>query len=305
MTCALILVTYNAQNWLSRCLNNVFNSTELPRIFIFDNASTDSTLKIISNFSQENIYLIKSDTNLGFGAANNICIRKAYDEGFKYFFLVNQDVYIQPNTIEILLKYFATPNKIGILSPIHLNGNGTRLDKNFSFQLGNVHDNEFLQDLYFNRLENTYFVPFVNAACWLITRKTVEIVGGFDPLFFHYGEDDNYCQRVVYHGLEIAITTQTSILHDRKEKSKGEFKKFKENYKKIHWLIKISDPNKSADEQYLQNRQKPGVAILKNFLRFRLININETITNLTFLKQKALLARKHKIINRSKGMAWL
>lgn len=60
-------------------------------------------------------------------------------------------------------------------------------------------------------------VPFVNAAVWLLPRKTLQKVGGFDPIFFHYGEDKNYAQRLIYHGLKTIVVPEARAVHDRRE----------------------------------------------------------------------------------------
>ena len=55
----------------------------------------------------------------------------------------------------------------------------------------------FMSDSYTQQLENYYEVDFVNAAAWLLSRECIDKVGLFDSLFFHYGEDVNYCQRLI------------------------------------------------------------------------------------------------------------
>lgn len=59
--------------------------------------------------------------------------------------------------------------------------------------------------------------PFVNAAAWLLPVSTINTIGGFDPIFFHYGEDNNYCQRILYHNLKIGVVLGTFIRHDREK----------------------------------------------------------------------------------------
>src|SRR5436853_176799 len=70
-------------------------------------------------------------------------------------------------------------------------------------------------DLIRNNLQPVYFVPFVNAAIWLISRKCIQEVGGFDPLFFMYAEDDDYCCRLRLHGLHIGIVPTAHAYHAR------------------------------------------------------------------------------------------
>ena len=38
-------------------------------------------------------------------------------------------------------------------------------------------------------------------------------IGGFDPIFFMYGEDVNYTQRLRYHGYKVGITPLSKIYH--------------------------------------------------------------------------------------------
>ena len=59
---------------------------------------------------------------------------------------------------------------------------------------------------------------FVNAAAWLVTADCLRKAGGFDPIFFHYGEDDNYAQRVIHWGFGIGVLTCATIRHDRESR---------------------------------------------------------------------------------------
>ena len=70
----------------------------------------------------------------------------------------------------------------GILSPVNLNGDGHSLDLKFS---NNISTNKkLLYDLLKrNLVDDIYEVPFINAATWLIPRKVLMEVGGFDPIF--------------------------------------------------------------------------------------------------------------------------
>ena len=59
-----------------------------------------------------------------------------------------------------------------------------------------------------------YDFKFINAAAWFIPIKVFYNVGGFDPIFFMYGEDDNYSQRVQFHGFKIGVIPNAMIFHD-------------------------------------------------------------------------------------------
>jgi GT2 family glycosyltransferase len=210
----IVVVSYNGMKWLSKCLK----SCESCSVIVVDNNSSDGSIPFIQEKFPE-ITILQQSNNLGFGAANNIGISYALKNGAEYVFLLNQDAYLKPNTVEDLVKYYKKNTAYGILSPIHLNGDGTKLDNNFSkyITLNNQLQYDTLNQLF---SKDIYEVPFVNAAAWLLPRNTIETVGGFDPIFYHYSEDVNYCQRVLYHNLKIGVVPETYVLHDRAPRTK-------------------------------------------------------------------------------------
>lgn len=209
---AIIIVTWKGMKWIDQCLKSIQQSQYPATVFVIDNNSPDETPSYIEEHYPE-VKLTRSNKNLGFGKANNLGIEQALKENFDYFFLLNQDVYIAPNTISELLKIDTTGN-YAIISPIHMNGNGSRVDFYFrDFVLSKCPS--FIDDVILHNSKNVYDSEFIPAAAWFMPKKTILTIGGFDSLFFHYGEDDNYCYRVKYHKQRIVFTTNSKIFHDR------------------------------------------------------------------------------------------
>lgn len=216
MKVAVIIVTFNGEQWMENCISSLMHSTIPLDVIIIDNQSTDGTVPYIKKkFSQ--IHLISSPKNLGFGKANNIGLKKALKENYDYAFLLNQDAWIEPDTIEILVNLHQQHPAYGILSPMHLNKEKTSLDKKFAHFISRSGNLKFLSDLLLphRQQDDIYPVDFVNAAAWLISRDCLKTVGGFDPLFPHYGEDNDYINRVIHYGFKVGFTPNTFIVHDR------------------------------------------------------------------------------------------
>ncbi|MCX6171909.1 MAG: glycosyltransferase family 2 protein [Flavobacterium sp.] len=215
MKISVIIATYNPRKWIDKCLNSLQNSSIKLKIIIIDNGSTDGSQEVIKLHYPE-IEFIQSEKNLGFGKANNIGIKIAYTRGDDYVFLLNQDAWIEHNTIEKLINVAISNSDYGIISPLHLNGEGKDIDFKFSSYLNSFNCKEYISDLSIKKeLKDIYLCYFVNAAAWLLPRRTIEVCGFFDPLFFHYGEDENFCQRVLYHNFKIGIVPSSKIYHDR------------------------------------------------------------------------------------------
>lgn len=213
-----VVVTYNGSKWLDRCIYSLTNSSVSVNVIVIDNGSSDGTPdKIRQNYPE--VEIIEAHQNLGFGKANNIGLKKAHEAGADYVFLLNQDAWVESDAIEKLVGAAERHPEYGIVSPIHLNGSGEKLDKNFINYILPQSCPDLISDLGARRLKNkVYRVDFVNAAGWLISRKAIAMIGGFNPIFFAYCEDDNYIHRLRFHGLEVGIFPHSNMYHDREDR---------------------------------------------------------------------------------------
>ncbi len=66
-----IIVSYNFEPWIHKCLPSLLDSSYPTDILVVDNNSGDNTTQIIKE-TYPTIRLIESSENLGFGKANNI-----------------------------------------------------------------------------------------------------------------------------------------------------------------------------------------------------------------------------------------
>ncbi|WP_338733324.1 glycosyltransferase family 2 protein [Mangrovimonas cancribranchiae] len=262
----IIIVTYNGLTWLKRCLKSCGNYP----VVVVDNASTDGTVGFIEQ-QFPNITLLKQETNLGFGQANNLGISYALNHGAKQVFLLNQDAYLVDDALEQLVTFQKTHPEYWVLSPLHVTPGLDRLDENFSHYVNYKNNACFYSDYVLGHpIKPVYEVPFVNAAAWLVSLKCLNTVGGFDPLFFHYGEDDNYCQRVLFHGGKIGIIPNVKVIHDRVDREKHPIEPFSEayyqhklkNFKKRHANVNTFDV--SVLNKKISSYKKP---IIKAFCK--------------------------------------
>ncbi|MBN2766692.1 MAG: glycosyltransferase family 2 protein [Paludibacteraceae bacterium] len=293
-----IVVTYNASKWVDKCFSSLISSKQPTEIIVIDNNSNDNTAqKIKDRFPH--VEIIEAGENLGFAKANNIGIKLALEKGTDFVFLLNQDAWIEPDTIENLIQSFKGKNNVGIVSPIHLNGSGNALDINFSFCM----PSDFTSDGYLKKLKPEYTSKMVNAAAWLVSAECLRKIGGFDTLLFtHYGEDDNYCQRLEYHGYKLIVNTEAKIHHDREnrgDESKYRDTIWKSNNADLMEKVNLGNINLNVDIDRLIKIQR--IKYLKNLILLR-------IRRLKRIRQKILLYQQ---INESRyksvqgGLVWL
>jgi N-acetylglucosaminyl-diphospho-decaprenol L-rhamnosyltransferase len=214
MKILVIIITYNGEKWVDKCFGSLRQSNVPLDVLVIDNGSTDNTLELIKSEYKE-VEIIESQENLGFGKANNIGLERFIADGSDYAFLLNQDAWIEPDSIEKLITISKNHPNIGLLSPVHLNGKGDAIDLNFQNYLNSTNTPGFYSDLYLNKLNPFYKTTFVNAAAWLLSRECVQKVGYFDKDYNHYGEDVDYAKRLRDSGMELIVSSYSKIYHDR------------------------------------------------------------------------------------------
>lgn len=292
----IILVTYNGMKWLPKCLESIAEY----EVIVVDNASKDGTREFIKS-EYPNFDLLEQEKNLGFGKANNLGMEHAWRKGADYVFLLNQDAYLQSDCLESLIKTHKKYQDYGILSPVHLNGKGERLDRLFSFYMGYDGNSDFYSDNILNKpIKEVYPVPFVNAAGWLISKECIENVGGFDPMFDHYGEDENYCQRVLFNEFQIGVVPGSYIFHDREERvdqkiNKGENGHFRRMEKELK--IEFGDINQNFDNKLSEIMHRRKLSKIKSYLKFNLHDADYYNKEVSMLKRITPQIKKSREIN--------
>lgn len=277
-----VIVLYNGKQWIDKCIGSLLTGSITNDIVVVDNGSTDGGPDYIKlNFPSVN--LIISNENLGFGKANNVGMQIALENDSDYVFLLNQDAWVDNNTIETLVQYSKKSNEFGVLSPIHLNGQGKALDFNFSHYLREESCPNLLSDFVLSTVEDRiYPIDFVNAAAWLITKECLRTVGGFNPLFQMYSEDGNYLDRMSYFKLKAGIVPRCFAYHDRVQRPKSEYyidpiKLYSRNIFK-----KFCNPNFNLDLDYeIKNITKWKI---KAFLKFDFVSVRKLKMQIEIIK---------------------
>ncbi|MDR2745475.1 MAG: glycosyltransferase family 2 protein [Desulfovibrio sp.] len=216
----IVIVTYNAAKWLDTCLGPLVDMPEHWKLIIVDNASGDDTIRLARE-KVPRARIIENRSNLGFGRANNLGLQAALAENAAHVLLLNQDVCISVADITRLAELQKDNPEYCVISPAHLDATGANVDYSFADSMLPKNCKGIMADSLQGCVKQLYPVKFVCAAIWLVSRRCLQTVGGFNPAFFHYGEDNNYLQRLAYHGLKCAIAPGVFARHYRKQGAKS------------------------------------------------------------------------------------
>lgn len=152
MSVSVVIVNYNAGDWLARCLNSVVPLAEVDHVFVVDNASRDISLDLIQPIVEqfpERLSVIENERNVGFAAANNQVLQnclqadstasaqqtegKGKGEGSAnvpqidsdFVLLLNPDCEINAEVLPAMLAQFAERPKLGMAGCAILNEDGS------------------------------------------------------------------------------------------------------------------------------------------------------------------------------------
>jgi GT2 family glycosyltransferase len=235
MTLSIVIVSYNVKEFLEQCLYSVLKAMQNidGEIFVVDNNSVDGTQSMLkAKFSAPNIHLILNKENLGFGKANNQALRLCKGE---FVLVLNPDTLLQEDTLEKMIAFMKTDEKIGAAGCKLLNADGTfQLSCRRGFPSPEV---SFYKIVGLSRLfpkskrfarynltylstEETYEVDALMGAFMFLRREVLETVGLFDEAFFMYGEDLDWCYRIKQAGWKIYYYSGTQIIHYKGESAK-------------------------------------------------------------------------------------
>ncbi len=87
---------------MQACLSSVFDSNfHNFRVILVDNGSNDNSVESVKKLYDEDIDIIRSETNLGFISGNNLAFQKVTS---KYVVLLNDDTVVKPDWLDHMVK---------------------------------------------------------------------------------------------------------------------------------------------------------------------------------------------------------
>lgn len=225
MKLSIVIVSWNVQEYLANCLGSIEQNPSLQEyeIIVVDNASKDGTVEVVKkDFSY--VKLIVNEDNLGFAAANNQGIEISNGE---YILLLNPDTIIQPESLDVLIKFMDNNKNVGACGPKLLNDDGTTqpsarrfptfrgtLYCHTAFRFLGIFRDQYRKWLMkdFNYDKNMDVDQLMGAAL-MVRSSVVEQVGRMDERFFMYYEEVDLCYRIKQAGWRVVFLPQAVIGH--------------------------------------------------------------------------------------------
>jgi GT2 family glycosyltransferase len=206
---SLVILNYNGAQWLDRCLESLCKQTAVDRleVIITDNGSTDASRETCERFRARlpSLRFINNGRNLWYCEANNIGVANARAP---LIFILNNDLWLEPSCVEILLQAAAKRPDVQLFSPRVVN-----------------YDDDVFQGFgargidWFGLCSSTpdHCEPrelFSGFGCAFVIRRDFFLkVGGYPAELLIYGDELDLGWRVIAAGGMILSTPAANVHH--------------------------------------------------------------------------------------------
>jgi N-acetylglucosaminyl-diphospho-decaprenol L-rhamnosyltransferase len=222
---AVVIVNYNAGEYLTRCVGSVFaNAGDLEvDVLVVDNASTDGSAHSAAR-GNPRMRLISNPVNRGLSAAWN---QGAGETDSRWILFLNPDAEIWGGDLATFVKIADERPEVALLGPVVRNSDGTIYESGRIFPsvvqaVGHAFLGPFWRGNPFTRAyKQTGWdrlsereVDWVSGSCMLIRRSAFREVGEFDEAFWLYGEELDLSTRLRDAAWSVLYSPELEIVHE-------------------------------------------------------------------------------------------
>lgn len=227
---AIIILNWNSYEDTYECLKSIENLDFKDfTVFLVDNNSQDNSFEKLKNAYAHknefnfNIEFIENNENLGFAGGNNQGIKKAYDQGYQYFWLLNNDTIVEKSSLSALINVFKLDKDIGIVGSKILYYSTNKIwfagGKINYFTGATKHIGIKEEDL--GQYNTLCEVDYITGCSLCFSRSMLEKTGYMIEDYFLYYEETDWNIRAKKHGFKIVYTPESVVYHKVSASSGG------------------------------------------------------------------------------------
>jgi GT2 family glycosyltransferase len=240
----VVTVTFNSGTVLRGFMDSLLKQEHTEFVlYVVDNASSDHTLKVLSEYRDSRIVVVRNDTNVGVAEGNNIGIRAAIRDGCTSVLLINNDTVFDSDLLAKLAEglrkhgcgmivpkilFFDQPDRIwsagGYFSAL----------RGSSGHFGHGEKDE-------GKFDQPRAVNYNPTCCMLIEREAFDRVGLMDANYFVYCDDTDFCWRAHRAGIKLFYLPSARLLHKVASLTGGSESEFSIRYgvrNRVYFLLK-------------------------------------------------------------------
>ena len=205
MDLSIIIPVFNAEFFLTKCLNTIYDQKNFNfsfEIIAINDGSTDNSLAILKEFQQKNSnFIVIEKTNGGSGSARNagLDVAKA-----KYIWFVDADDFLELNAFENLQNFLFSDNESKTIGFNYFKVNQNNL-KTIVNTYDNQSETQFFKGLEYITSNKPYFLWVMIYENDIIKNnkiRFIENIKNIEDLEFSI-RYFSYAQTIIYHNVRL------------------------------------------------------------------------------------------------------
>ena len=193
-TVAAIVPTYNRESELRVCLRSLLaQTTPLGAVYVIDNGST--TEELLRQISRQGIRYVRLPENTGSAGGFRAGMELAFNDGFEWLWITDNDSIPRPDSLEALLRAAETHQDVLAFAPMKIRSSDGGVLKCDGIWDPITHRTLDAPGCAYQRNES-FEVDWTANTGLLVHRKAIEKIGHMRADLFAFGEDNEYCRRL-------------------------------------------------------------------------------------------------------------
>lgn len=215
---AVIICNYNGGEATLKCIEAILKSQNIScDIYVIDNASTDDSVNQINESFGDAVTIVQSQENLGGSGGFGRGLRMAVDRGYSYIMMVDNDAYVDKDTVKKLREYLETDPDVGIVgAKIMMADDPERImDYAKTLNFSTYTDgSKWCGELDSEEASIPRDCDFVAATAAMVRREALIKCGGMDEAHFIYYDDIEMSYRIKLSGYRVVSLGSVKAWHD-------------------------------------------------------------------------------------------
>lgn len=218
----VIILNYNDCKTTSKLINYIKDYSEVYKIVVVDNKSTDDSFEILKKYRNKKVHVIESGENRGYAYGNNVGIKYAIEKfNPEVITIANPDVIFENSTLMKMKSFLRQNSDVAAVNTKiknitgHYEPGGTNIptvkeDFKSMFLLSEIFKKKEINN--FSKEYTDYQILF--GCFFMIRAEVIEKIGMFDERTFLFGEERILGYKIKSIGMRQVTLNDLECIHE-------------------------------------------------------------------------------------------
>ena len=218
-TVLIVIINWNGKDALLECLASI-KKLNYPKdnyeVLVIDNGSSDGYQASVSRIYPE-VHLLENRENIGYAKAINQGVAYGSSLGVDYIWIFNNDVTVQENSLNKLIKVGQQDEKIGVIAPVIYSHDDPEVIDNVGYKInfwtGRLKKLKCGGEVFEKHEDKIADVDSILGCSNLIKTSVFKKVGSFQTIYNLYFEKTDFNVRARKKDFRVVVVKEATVWH--------------------------------------------------------------------------------------------